>query len=942
MAGPFQHGAFGAPAPVDEPIVQAVSEERHWMIDPDGRARTLPARQLERAQSEGWRPAENPDEIAKAQEYERVRDEATQGFTGQANAFVEGVARAIPGADYIARKGNELLLGEEQADLINEAVKARSTTGAALTGEVLGNVGLALGTGGASSTGLLAKIASKNPVALINRGAEAAGLAAEKLVTRVAPGTIGRILAKGTALGTEGALQGMAVQVGHNINEAALGDEELAAEKLWAGVPEAMAWGGGIGAALGIPIGAVKAAGTKLASVAERGVAGVKSPGILDKAIDKFADASAFVSGKSADDIKSALKKSNVRLDAVNYEPLKQKAVQEAVTGLDAIQRLEKVERQLAAGEFKAENVAKFVKRDPQTVLRAASKLDELDNATRALDPVISSVGKRAKKVASEAAEELGPQNAAAVRKIIDSGKVRVAKAIESGADKEAETFLALEEMNRGFANLSKNAQNALAHGAGGDPLKIAQTRKLFELTEQTRRDVRTFLEDSDTWGQAAVNQQKRNAAIHEYLNTKTDFDNKFFVRTGERGDDQMWALKKKEADAGKIDQYMTSLDDWRKNKSHEQTIRHLDAKENLLKTLEEIGEIPPSLAKQFSEARAANQSFRAAIHTQAERLGNANMVRKLAQTEEPMGGFAAAAMGSMLGGPVGAAAGFAFNALANPGRIVNKVIQIEALAQQIGRFDRSAAKSMQSFVRGAGDRAAQALPRAQRIASAARRTATGQVSASSPDYTRRAKQIQQMASDPELAIAAVSRVTDGLDRTAPKLAQALTATHQNTLNYLNSLIPKPPASVRYPAQREAWKPPPAEIIKFERAYRAIVDPLSVLADLRAGTVTMDAVNALKATRPKMWADLRGVAMTTVAAHPDQLDYAATVRLSLMFDFAGDPTLEPGFLSRHQAMAAAAPEGTEPAEQQQAPGGTNIPGFSNAVQTHTEKVAAAL
>jgi hypothetical protein len=924
------------------------------MIDPQGRARTLPARQLELAQQQGFRLAENADEVAIAQEREKVAEEATQGVMGGVNSLVEGIARAIPGADYLARKGNELLLGEEQADLVNEAVKARSKTGLATAGEVAGTLALALGTGGASTAarggGMLAKVAAKNPVALINSGSELAGKAAEKLVARAIPSqAIGSILAKGAALGTEGALQGMAVQVGHNINEAALGDHELNAERLLAGMPEAAMFGGAFGAGLGLGAGAVSTAGKGLAAVGKK-LGAVDRPALLDKAIDKFADASAVVSGKPAADIKTALKNRSVRMDAVNYDDLSRVAVEKSVAGLDAIQKLEKVERQLAAGEFKAQNVAKFVRTGPDVVVSAAAKLDELDALARELAPVVDEALPKAKPRPSAMAEAIGPKNAETVRKIIDGGRARF-EAARKSATPEADAFLAIEDMNRSIGKLSRDAQKAFETGAGGDPLRIAQTRKLFEVTEAARRDVRGFLENTDVWGQAATNQQRRNSAISEYLNTKRDFDNRFFVRTSERGDPEMWALAKKEADAGKLDQYFRSLDDWKKSKSHEQTLRHLDAKENLLKTLEEIGEVPPELAKQFTEARGHNQTFRASIAEMGERLGNANMIRKLAQSDDQAGALMSAVGGHVLGGPLGAAAGFAMNALANPGRVVNKVIQIEALAQQLKRFDGKAAGALKAFVRGSGDVATQAEPRAMvrigRKVADARRVTVGRLAADKDAgvkaYQRRAKQVQAMAADPELAVNAASRIADGLESVAPKTAQAVLQAHINTVAYLDSLIARPPASLRSPSRRAAWRPSPAEMTRFDRAYRAIVDPLSTLSDLKAGTVTMDAVNALKATRPRVWDHLRLMAQETVAQHGEQLDYGAVTRLSLAFDFAGDATLDPGFIARHQALISQAPEGEgQPEGATPAPQATNIPSFSAAVQTQPEKIAAAL
>jgi hypothetical protein len=951
------------------------AEDRVWVIQKgNGYARTVPASQYQQALAEGDAPANNAEEIAKAQERERIHEEATSGVGGALNATVEGIARAIPGADYLARKGNELLLGKEKADEINEAVKARSETGWATAGEAAGIVGLTLAGGGGlaaggrtGAKGALAAAARNNPVALINRASEGAGAFMGGLAQRAVPSPVlGQILAKGTALGTEGALQGMAFQVGHNINEEALGDANLTAEKLYAGLGEAALFGGLLGGGLGLAAGTGKAVARRavddlapLAGSAERAAtagldAAAEEGSILRGAIKRFAKWSEPISGKSADDIETALTKSNVRRDAAQYEPLKRAAVEEAVAGLDKIQALERVEKQLAAGEFKLKNVAASVRRGEDVVVNAMAKVKALDDATAALEPVVQQ-GKRSKLVPSTAAEEMGARDAAALRRLVKHTQGSVEKALKS-PDREAALYMALDDFKRGISKVSAGAQKDIQRGA--DSVTREQKQRFFETVEVLRRDVRDHLEDAAQWGQQGVNQQRMNKAITKYMDTKPDFDNRVYVTTSERAEGPMWALKKREADAAKIDQYFSSLDDWRKNKQHEQTIRHLDSKEEAFRALEELDLIPDGMAEEFAAARAANKQFRGAIHTQAERLGNANMVRKLIQSDgDGMGAIGSAVGGSLLGGPVGAAAGFAFGALSNPGRLVKQMMHVEAMAQQVARFDRTTRRAMTDFVKGATDKTGQSLPRAgTRLGAKAeraggrvralRQATTALVGAELADrqrsFQRKTKQIKALAADPALAVESAGRLVSGLDRSAPKTTQALTQTHLNTIAYLDRMIPTVPESIRNRGRREAWRPAPAQMVPFERAYRAIVDPLTVLSDLRNGTVTMEAVNALKETKPKLWEDFRSKAIEAVELHPGQLDHSALVKLSLVFDFAGDSTLDAGFLSRHQARVAQPVEEAPPEPGASAPPPTTVPDFSAAVRNPTERIMQAL
>lgn len=978
MAGPpFAHGSFGSPQQPTVPVESAPApEERQWLIDPEGRARTLPAHQVERATQEGYRLPVNVDEIAVAREREKVADEATQGFMGGVNSLVEGAARAIPGADYLARKGNELLLGNEQADLVNEAVKARSKTDLATAGEVAGNLALVLGTGGASAAArsggvaaesLLAKLAARNPVALINRGSEAAGLAAEKLVAKAIPSrTIGTILAKGAALGTEGALQGAVTQVGHNINEAALGDHELNAEKLLAGVPEAALFGGSLGATLGIPLGIgkaavnsgkaavtgavdavtprVAAAGSKLAEAslkptaldyaaegidliakgktstakaamathsgildaAAGGISKLQSvptkrvrQSILDRAIDGFANAASVASGTSTKEIKVALKSRSARLDAINYEDLQSEAFSRLRKGIGDTKAHRAVDDLLDSDAIGSASAASQVRPGADVLIAARGKLDEI--AARV--------------------DGLGADGDV-VRPLLERARGQVANA---GPGAEGVAFSAIDELRRGVNKLGGAAQDEVSQ----------------ELAGAIARDTDAFLSNAEVWGPAAANHQRVSTALREYRDSKSAFDD-LLLKKSKNGT--------RELDEGKLAQYLETVEDWQSNASLKTAVRHLDAKVTALQTLEELGAAPELIA-QFASARQAAETLRADMQATAERVGNARAVRKLAQADNPLRTFASAMGGAMIGGPMGLVAGVGMSALSNPGGLVNRVIQIEALSQQLRRFDMGTERSFRSFVRDSGNRAAQSIPRsavrtAQRIGDT-RRVLTGQVSADDtpPSYEKRSKQIRELAANPELAMNAATRVAEGLDGVAPKTSQVVLQTHLNTINYLNGLLPKPPNSIRSPIRRQAWKPPYSDVVRFERAYRALVEPRTIIADLKDGSLTMDAANALKAVRPRMWDYFRGVAQATIATHPEALDYDAVTRLSLMFDFAGDPTLEPGFIARHQALIAQAPAGTgQPEDQGAAPAqnATNIPGIPRAVQTHTEKITQAL
>jgi hypothetical protein len=126
--------------------------------------------------------------------------------------------------------------------------------------------------------------------------------------------------------------------------------------------------------------------------------------------------------------------------------------------------------------------------------------------------------------------------------------------------------------------------------------------------------------------------------------------------------------------------------------------------------------------------------------------------------------------------------------------------------------------------------------------------------------FTARAKELEQLATDPDALTQRIGAAIGPLQHTAPTTAQALAATATKAVGFLSSKVPKPPPSSMpgVPALQSTWQPSDAEIAKYERYAAAINDPTSVFEDLRHGTVTREAVEALQAVYPSYYADMRG------------------------------------------------------------------------------------
>src|SRR5688572_31016634 len=74
-------------------------------------------------------------------------------------------------------------------------------------------------------------------------------------------------------------------------------------------------------------------------------------------------------------------------------------------------------------------------------------------------------------------------------------------------------------------------------------------------------------------------------------------------------------------------------------------------------------------------------------------------------------------------------------------------------------------------------------------------------------------------------------------------------------LEYLHKNAPKMPTPGVLSAR--PWSPSKVEIEKFARRIRATNDPVSVLDDLEAGTLTTEAAEALRVVYPSLFSEVQ-------------------------------------------------------------------------------------
>lgn len=176
-----------------------------------------------------------------------------------------------------------------------------------------------------------------------------------------------------------------------------------------------------------------------------------------------------------------------------------------------------------------------------------------------------------------------------------------------------------------------------------------------------------------------------------------------------------------------------------------------------------------------------------------------------------------------------------------------------------------------------------------------------------------------------------------------PDVIAAVYAVAQRKLDYLAKHAPvAPPQGL---LSKSAWKASVAEIERFARRVRAANDPVSVLDDIRTGRITPEGAETLREVYPQLYAEARERLISQAPKLKQSLPHATIVRLSVLFDAALTPSLEPDNLAAIQAagspMQPAPANANAPGPQvAMAPPPAGAPDLSNLYMTSADKRAA--
>lgn len=321
------------------------------------------------------------------------------------------------------------------------------------------------------------------------------------------------------------------------------------------------------------------------------------------------------------------------------------------------------------------------------------------------------------------------------------------------------------------------------------------------------------------------------------------------------------------------------------------------------------IDDAPHTLGEGQGQAlKAANKDYQRLTYLAEaydRRLAAHTALRAVSPTSYLAGGAVAAgsmAVGHPLGALKGVAVALGHTAMLSRGNAVasaalGKIAKLDLIARAAEKVDTEMETAVQKFVTS-GERASAPRIRLRHFASAPQ-----------TDLQQRYDEAQRetpRAPQPTLGLDHVDKAIPGLAQHAPKTALALASVVAKGSQYIQAQTPQAQADPGL-----LGKPPrPSDQAASAnlRIRGAIEDPVGTLKrGLETGKLAQDELEAVKSSKPKLFAQFQRTLTQAVAEHKDKMTYDKVATISKILGIALDPSLRPERVAALQQTFAGQP-----------------------------------
>lgn len=806
-----------------------------------------------------------------------------------------GGAAALRGATLGLSDAAIAGIGGEEAQTALRELERRNAA-ASVLGEIGGAVAPVLLTGGigaaAEGTAGLGSLVRGigTPTRLLAGASEAAGSAVARGLGRAGAGLGRRLGARVAGAAVEGGIEGAVGEGGRMLTEAAIGtgDPDLTAERVLARL--------GMGALLGSATGGLVGTGSGLLGEAVSGATG------------RVGAAADVLRRSWSDSIGTELSPGVARAWA---------AVADAgEAGGDALRRFaglgaegRRLRRLVESGDEVYEAGTRSI----------GGHLDAMENALARATPYWREGLRREELVGLVDASRIADQ-AASARALSADIRDRVealatdfhgspvggmARGLGRSIDRrmsEIELAIANSDgaaLNAELNQIKREVDALIARSEGLGPVAGA--------LRETNDGIRRSLEDGAVWGDgAAAAQREINEAFASWLTTRDAFRRRFTTDGASAAGrlDSNPFQRIPEANSAALRGFLGGVGT-AANETGERTFgESIESGRRLLDVMERHLGLDPAARAAVTEARAASDELLATFRRVRSDASDLNQWNRLAGSGGLARGLLGGAVGAAVAGPVGA---IALGAATNPAHAI----------RTLGLLERWSSGATSDIAASVGRFLGAASGRARRaVTETARRGRTAAVLGGVTAYRARVRQLEQDAADPGAMTTRLAGRVAELDR-APRVRDALVGVAARGSAYLQSIRPGGRADPGQIVPTTTAPPSSSEVSAFLRAARAVDNPMTVLEDLDRGTLTADAVRALRAVYPRLFQQIVGEVTRQIAERGSDIPYERRLSLGLLLGVPTDPSLVPARIALMQAAyittPAAPPSARRPA-----------------------------
>lgn len=736
------------------------------------------------------------------------------GFANTAKAFGAG---ALRGGSF--GLSDEALTGSGAAHPETLKQLKEQNPIASTLGEVTGIGASALLAPEVSPVGLVGKLGSGIAEAATPVIGEGASLA-------------GRILAKAPAAALGSAVEGGLYGAGQAVTENALGDTDLNAQKVLAHVGMGALLGGAFGAGLkGLELGlpeTVESAQKSLTKFNDylKGDTGV---GPLGRA---YAQTSSFVSGKPYEQILEGIRNRGSLIE--NPET-----------------------RQAMASEFSGNLSEHFDQ------LKNAVKVANKDIRPQEIDNLLKDVPAQAPKDTMINTVSEMRNMAQKMRDEPDLYSAYYPRTLESIADRIGPKVTAdstASDIYKELNSLKQRLDQDIPYGKMVSPADQLAVREVKTL----RGAIKDTLESQELWGEAGARQAAFNDAQREFQQltggVNSAFKKHFLEKTSTAGGSLAYKIS-----PTKVATFLKQTNSINGEVKAQALSDFIDTSHKLLNEIESTYKSTPASAS-FNK-QDISRLIDKSKSVMSENVKQAELAKNLGY----LGGGAHnsylgehAAIGFGLHNPVLGAGIEAFSLARNPALAIQRLSKIEKMVNKTTNLINKSTSALFKTGVKVSDEYTGYLAGVKVSDEYAGYLGAKLGQPSKEEHADVVKTVNEFASNPEKFINHLDEVTRSSFEAAPKITGSMHQAVSTAIGFLSSKIPRDP-NLKMLSQK--YEPSKAEIDLFNRYYTVVEDPLSIMNQVKYGTLTKQSMEALTTVYPKLYDELKANILDHLTTH---------------------------------------------------------------------------